>query len=73
MLTDIENLRRLPVSEKLEVIELLWKDIATASEIPQISQEARSEIERRGAEMDANPELGLTEEELWERVDARRG
>jgi putative addiction module component (TIGR02574 family) len=73
MLADIESLRRLPVSEKLEVIELLWKDIETASEVPQISREVRSEIERRGAEMDADPSLGLTEEELWERVDQLRG
>jgi putative addiction module component (TIGR02574 family) len=73
MLADIESLRRLPVSEKLEVIELLWKDIETTGERPEISREVRSEIERRGAEMDADPELGLTEEELWERVDQLRG
>lgn len=73
MLADYENLRQLPVLEKLEVIDLLWKDIASANEPPQISQEVRSEIERRSAEMDATPKLGLTEEELWERVDQLRG
>jgi putative addiction module component (TIGR02574 family) len=73
MLADIESLRRLPVSEKLEVIEVLWKDIETASEAPQISREVRSEMERRGAEMDADASLGLTEEELWKRVDQLRG
>lgn len=73
MLAEYESLRRLSVAEKLEVIEFLWKDIEFSSEVPQISQDVRCEIERRGLEMDTDPELGLTEEEVWKRVDQLRG
>ena len=73
MLADYESLRLLPVAEKLQVIEMLWNDIEASSEKLHISAEVRQEIDRRGAEMDADPSLGLTEEELWSRVDQLRG
>lgn len=37
-----------------------------------ISEEDIKEIDRRGAEMDANPSISITEEELWGKVDAAR-
>jgi hypothetical protein len=30
-------------------------------------------VKRRAAELDANPDLAITEEELWRRVDELRG
>lgn len=73
MLADYESLRLLPVAEKLQVIEMLWKDIESSSQALKISTQDREEIDRRGAEMEADSSICLTEEELWQRVDQLRG
>ena len=73
MLADFDNLRQIPVAEKLHMIELLWNDIEASGETLPVSDSVRQEVKRRAAEMDADPTLGLTVEELWERVDQIRG
>jgi putative addiction module component (TIGR02574 family) len=73
MLADIESLRRLPVAEKLQVIEMLWYDIETSGEELPLPEEEAKEIERRVREYQTNPSETFTREELWQRVDAKRG
>jgi putative addiction module component (TIGR02574 family) len=50
---------------------MLWDDIA-ASEVT-LPDSVREEMERRAAEMDADPSVSITEEELWRRVDEALG
>ena len=69
----METLRMLPPDEKLQIVEELWDDIASNSEPPLISEEQRAEASRRMAELDADPSIAIDEDELWRRVDGRKG
>jgi putative addiction module component (TIGR02574 family) len=69
----VESLRKLPIAEKLRVIGELWDDITESEEAFPLPEWAVAEANRRAAELDADPSLGLTREELWERVRNRNG
>jgi putative addiction module component (TIGR02574 family) len=70
---EIEHLRKLPVAEKLRVVEELWDDIGQSGERFPLPQWHRVEAERRAAELEADPSIALSREELWRRVDTRNG
>lgn len=64
----LDELKKLPVGEKLELVTALWDSIADQeSVIPAESPELIAEILRRDAEFRANPESGV----VWEGVEAR--
>ena len=69
MSIDIESLRGLPVSDKLRLVTQLWDDIAESEKPIAVPADVLSEVTRRSAELSANPEMALDEEELWRRVD----
>ena len=73
MHADFDNLRQLPLAEKLRVVEVLWEDIAVSTEDFPLPTWIRDEVERRLADHDRDPSAALTREELWQRVDERRG
>ena len=64
----VEHLRKLPVAEKLRVVEELWDDIGQFGESFPLPDWQRVEVERRVAELEANPVIALSREELWRRV-----
>lgn len=70
---EMEHLRKLPVAERLRVVEELWDDIGASAEPFPLPVWHRQEAERRAAELEANPSIALTREELWQRVDAKNG
>lgn len=73
MSVDLEQLRNLPAAEKLRIVEQLWDDIG-ASDAPLAIQDwHKTESQRRAAELAARPEIALTREELWRRVDETDG
>jgi putative addiction module component (TIGR02574 family) len=69
----LDELGTLPVAEKLQVIGLLWDEIESSGEALPISSEVWNEIERRSAELERRPAAAISREELWSRVDSRRG
>ena len=69
MSTDFAELRKLPASEKLRIVEQLWDDIGESDEPVVVQDWHKSEARKRAAELTANPEIALTREELWQRVD----
>lgn len=71
--TDIDQLRQLPVADKLRIVGQLWDDIHDSDAPLVLSSEQRDEVDRRAAELDANPEIALTREELWKRIDESNG
>jgi putative addiction module component (TIGR02574 family) len=73
MHADFEHLRQLPIAEKLRIVEALWDDICESQEPIPLHPWQIEEVKRRAAELDANPDLAITEEELWRRVDELRG
>ena len=68
-----DQLRKLPIAEKLGIVEQLWDDIAASDEPLVLRDWHVAEARRRDAELDANPDIALTREELWNRVDELNG
>ncbi|QEG35369.1 addiction module protein [Bythopirellula goksoeyrii] len=69
----LQKLDALPISQKLHVIDKLWEDIEASDEPLPISAEVLGVAKRRLVEMESDPSLCLTSEELWQRVDEARG
>jgi putative addiction module component (TIGR02574 family) len=71
MSVDRTELLALSALEKLEIIEMLWDDLGSADrEIP-LPDWVDQEVVRRREELIANPEIGLTHEEVWSRIGSK--
>jgi putative addiction module component (TIGR02574 family) len=64
----IEELARLPLDEKLQVLELLWDSVA--SEAVPLHPLQVEEVQARRDELRRNPALGLSLDELKARLRA---
>jgi putative addiction module component (TIGR02574 family) len=62
----IEQLRRLPLEKRLELIEALWQSIESETGPHPISDEFADELDRRFAEHVADPSSSIP----WETVRA---
>ncbi|MDY0165194.1 MAG: addiction module protein [Thermoguttaceae bacterium] len=69
----LQHLRALPVAEKLRVVEELWDDIGQSEERFPLPDWHRREAQRRADELDTDPSIALTREQLWQRVDSSNG
>ena len=69
MSIEIDQLRKLPVTEKLRIVEELWDDIQASDEAPAIPADLQNDILSRAEELKNDPSSGLTREELWRRVN----
>ena len=65
----VERLRHLPIAEKLRIVEEMWDDIEATGGRFRLYPWHRDLAESRAAELDANPALSITRDELWRRVD----
>jgi putative addiction module component (TIGR02574 family) len=68
-----DELRKLSLVERLELVEELWDSIAAECErepFP-LTAEQRADLERRLAEADADPAGGAPWEEVLERIRQR--
>jgi putative addiction module component (TIGR02574 family) len=63
----------LSPSEKLQLVEDLWDDLAGTPEAVPIHDWQKDELARRKANLLRNPARGLSWEEVRERVRIRRG
>lgn len=71
-MTDLAELFKLSVEERLQLVEDLWDSIAADTEnLPPLSQDQIAEIERRLAEHEKNPERARPWEEVRERLWSR--
>jgi len=70
----IDELAKLPVSERLEIVQQLWDSIAN-SEGEIVTQPWHREVirERLAQFQGRKEEAGLSRDEVWTRVDSRRG
>ena len=73
MHADLDNLRLLPLAEKLRVVEALWEDIALSTEEFPLPLALRGEVELRLTEHAKDPSASLTLAQVWQRVDEKRG
>lgn len=61
----------LSPSEKLQLVEDLWDDLAASPEAVPVHAWQKKELARRKANLLKNPALGLTWEEVKKRVRSR--
>jgi putative addiction module component (TIGR02574 family) len=60
------DFKDLSVPERIQLVEDLWDSVAAETPPLTLSPDEVAELERRLAEMDANPEAGIP----WEQVKA---
>jgi putative addiction module component (TIGR02574 family) len=67
---DIETLRRLPLAERLQLVEDLWDSIAVGTPTPdiQMSPQLVAELERRLQGLDDGRENTFSWEEVREKI-----
>ena len=72
MSIDTDELRSLPVAEKMRIVEMLWDDLGKAtSPIPLPDWVDREAIRRRDEMRD--PSFGISHDEAWRRIEKRNG
>ena len=71
-LTDIPNFERMTDLERLQLAEELIASVRDPGALPDPVAH-RLELERRWAEYEQNPSIGLSEDQFWNRVRAREG
>lgn len=69
----MEQLSKLPVGERMELVQDLWDSIAQSREELSPQEWHRELIRSRLADIDGREEeIGLTLDQVWERVDVHR-
>jgi putative addiction module component (TIGR02574 family) len=63
----------LSPSEKLQLVEDLWDDLAATPEAVPVHDWQKEELARRKANLINNPASGLTWEEIKQRIKTRYG
>ena len=69
---DTSNFQKLPTDQKIELVFQLWDEIADSNEPVVLSDSVKAEMDRRCAELDADPSLAVDEDEMWRRVNQKR-
>ncbi|MBL8794427.1 MAG: addiction module protein [Planctomycetia bacterium] len=60
-------INNLSIEDRIRLVQEIWDGIDAEQAAPPLSEPQRRELERRCAELDANPEIGIP----WEQVKAR--
>ncbi|MBI4478410.1 MAG: addiction module protein [Acidobacteria bacterium] len=66
---DIQEILKLSVAERLELVETIWDSIAAAPENLPVTSAQRRELDRRLAEYQKNPGAGRTWEQIRDSLD----
>jgi putative addiction module component (TIGR02574 family) len=73
MSSSAESIFDLSLSEKLQLVEDLWDDIASTPEAVPVHDWQKKELERRKQNLLSNPGSSLSWEEVQRRVRSRYG
>ncbi|MEO7100126.1 MAG: addiction module protein [Luteolibacter sp.] len=73
VMIELAELKKLPIAERLQLVEDLWDSIAEEQDALPDAPELIEEIRRRSANLKANPSSGFTWEEVEARIQSRRG
>ena len=63
----LDEVLKLPVSERIRIVEAIWDSIADSPEEVQLSDERKVELDRRLEALEKNPDAGSS----WDEVRAR--
>lgn len=70
----MDQLFQLPVSERLQLVQDLWDSIDTSREKMPVQEWHRELVKARLADFEGREEhIGISREQVWQRVDERRG
>jgi putative addiction module component (TIGR02574 family) len=69
--TDVAEILKLPVEERMRLVELIWESLAANPSALPLSDAHRAVLDERVAEHDRNPDDVATREEIL--AEARRG
>ena len=72
MSISIDDLRKLTVPERLELVESLWESIAADADQLLLTDRQAAELDHRLAVHDANPGEGVSWNELRDRLQKDR-
>ena len=72
MSISIDDLRKLPVPERLELVESLWDSIAADADQLLLTDLQARELDRRLAAHEANPGEGASWQEIRDRLQKDR-
>jgi putative addiction module component (TIGR02574 family) len=64
----VAEILKLPLAERIRLVELIWDSIAAVPEAVPIPDELAAELDRRLAEFDADPDAGYPWEEVRTRI-----
>ena len=67
----VAEILSLPVNERMDIVEAIWASVATMPDALPLTDWQKEELDRRLAEMDADPNGGVTMEEVFAAI--RRG
>jgi putative addiction module component (TIGR02574 family) len=65
--TILSEVESWPLDDRIRLVEDVWDRLVDLGYEPELTEEMKAELDRRGAELDRNPELGVP----WEEVKAR--
>ncbi len=68
---DTSDLQNLPTDQKIELVFRLWDEIADSDTPIVLSDSVKAELDRRCAELDADPTTAIDEGEMWRRVSEK--
>ena len=63
----LAQIRTLSPDDRIRLVQAIWDSIPEADRAPDLTDEQKAELDRRLADLRANPQIGLT----WEQVKAR--
>jgi putative addiction module component (TIGR02574 family) len=69
ILTQID---KLPVEERVVLVQRVWDSIADSDTPLELTDAQKAEIDRRSAELDANPDIAIPWEEVKRSLEDRR-
>lgn len=64
-------INNLSVEERIQLVQAIWDSIDAEHAVSEITEAQQKELERRCAELDAHPEIGIPWEKVKARVQAR--
>lgn len=65
------NLRNLPINEKIQLVEDLWDSIASEQEALPLTQEQRTELDRRLEAYEADSNVGRPADDVIKDIRLR--
>ena len=64
----VAEILELPLEERLQLVEAIWDSISVFPDAIPLTPWQREELDRRLSEYEANPDSGVTMEEVFSRI-----